>query len=315
MLHAGVGLRAAPTLEYGGEHGQRDRRAPVKPAAFGYHAPSEVGEAISLLAEHGDEAKPLAGGQSLVPMLSLRLARYAHLVDLNRVAALQGIARVDGHLRIAAMTRQARAEHDPLVAEAAPLVARALPHIGHFQIRNRGTVGGSIAHADPASELPAVALALDAVIEALGPSGIRRIAAQDFFEGTWSTSLRDDELVTAVEFPVWTGQCGFAVEEVARRHGDFALVGTACAVEVDDGRVRRVAIALFGVASTPVRVAEAEAAVIAGGPRVDLEGVGKIVSSAIDARDDLHASGVYRRVVAGRIVRRALGRALEEAVA
>ena len=202
----------------------------MKPSKFSYHAPERVEEAVGLLAEHGGDAKVLAGGQSLVPMMSFRLATVEHLIDINTVAGLDTIERLNGSLRIGALVRQAVAEHDTTVAGSAPLVARALPHIGHFQIRNRGTIGGSIAHADPASELPAVALALDATMEIDGPGGHREVAASDFFESTWTTALGDDELLTAIRFPVWSGRVGFAVEEIARRHGDFALVGAAVGV-------------------------------------------------------------------------------------
>jgi carbon-monoxide dehydrogenase medium subunit len=272
-----------------------------------------VDEAVGLLAEHGFEAKVLAGGQSLVPMLSLRLTSFAHLVDINGVSGLDGIEGVDGDLRIGANVRQARAEHDPTVAEAAPLVAAAIPHIGHFQIRNRGTVGGSIAHADPASELPAVALALDAVMEAGGPNGQRTIAASDFFESTWETSLDDDEILTAVRFPQWSGSSGFAVEEVARRHGDFALVGAVCGVTLDGDAVTRAGIALFGVAPTPVRASDAEAALVAAGSTGDLTEVGRAAAEPLDPNDDLHASGAYRKKVASVVVQRALTTAIQEA--
>ncbi len=205
----------------------------MKPAAFEYHAPETVADVASLLAEHGDDAKVLAGGQSLVPLLAMRLTRFPHIIDLNRVEELRGIERQNGHLTIRAMTRQAAAEYDTTVASAAPLVARALPMIGHFQIRNRGTVGGSIAHADSASELPAVALALDAELEAARAGSSRRIPAADFFEGTWTTTLEPEELLTAIHFPVWEGRCGFVVDEIARRSGDFALAGVACAVALE----------------------------------------------------------------------------------
>jgi aerobic carbon-monoxide dehydrogenase medium subunit len=285
----------------------------VKPSKFQYHAPSTVADAVALLTEHGDGAKVLAGGQSLVPMMSLRLASFGHLVDLNRVSGLDTIERVNGHLRIGALVRQSSAEHDPVVANDAPLVARALPHIGHFQIRNRGTVGGSIAHADPASELPAVALALDATLEATGPGGTRSVAATDFFEGMWQTALGEDEILTAVQFPVWAGSSGFAVEEVARRSGDFALCGAACAVTLDGDRITRAAIGLFGVDSTPVRAETAEAMLIAGGLATDLGAVGQEAVAALDPSGDIHASGSYRKQVAAVVVRRALARAIQEA--
>src|SRR5688572_8876953 len=195
-------------------------------------------------------------------MLALRLTRFEHLVDITRVDELHGITRSNGSLRIAAATPQAVAEHDPAVGEAVPLLARAIPYIGHFQIRNCGTVGGSLAHADPASELPAVALALDATFEARGPSGSREIAASEFFTGTWSTALADDEVLVGTRFPVWEGRVGFGFGEVARRSGDFALAGVVAAVELDgDDRIARSAVGLFGVSSTPVRAASTEGAI------------------------------------------------------
>ena len=205
----------------------------MKPAPFEYHAPESLADVTALLAEHGDEAKVLAGGQSLVPMLALRLTRFEHIVDLNRVDDLRGVSRSNGTLTISAMTTQRTVEQDAAAGEAVPLLAEAIPLIGHFQIRNRGTVGGSIAHADPASELPAVALALDAELEVAGTSGTRRVPASEFFVGTWTTTVGEDELLSAVHFPVWSGSAGFAVEEVARRSGDFALTGVVAAVEVD----------------------------------------------------------------------------------
>ena len=285
----------------------------MKPASFRYHAPATVADAVGLLAEYGDAAKPLAGGQSLVPMMSLRLAGYEHMIDLNKVAGLAEISRSNGTLRIGATVRQATAEHNAEVAAAVPMLARALPHIGHFQIRNRGTVGGSIAHADPASELPAVTLALDATIEASGPGGARTIAARDFFESTWTTSLADDEILSAVEFPVWSGSCGFAVEEVARRHGDFAIAGCVAGVQLDGDTITRAAVALFGVSSTPVRCDDAEAALLAGGAGVDLVEIGRLISSGLAPTDDVHASSAYRIHLAGVTARRALQRALQEA--
>lgn len=285
----------------------------MKPAPFEMHLPTSVSEVVALLDEHGDAAKPIAGGQSLVPMMSLRLASFEHLIDLNGVSELNQVSVHGDSLRIGAMVRQSTAEHDPQVVKSAPLVAKAIPHIGHFQIRNRGTVGGSIAHADPSSELPAVALALDATIEAVGPNGSREIAAKDFFVSTWETSLVDGEILTGVRFPIWSGKCGFVVEEVARRHGDFALVGVAAAVQVDGSKVTKAAIALFGVGGTPVRASEAEHALIAGGTTADLEAVGKLAAMNLAPSDDVHASGDYRKSVAATIVARAIAKALKEA--
>src|SRR3954465_12003453 len=185
----------------------------MKPAPFEYHAPESLSDVTALLAEHGDEAKVLAGGQSLVPMLALRLTRFEHIVDLNRVDDLRGVSHTNGTLTVKAMTTQRAVEHDAAAGEAVPLLAQAIPLIGHFQIRNRGTVGGSIAHADPASELPAVALALDAELEIAGPPGARALPTSALFEGTWQTALAEDEILTAVEFPVWGAGSAFAVEE------------------------------------------------------------------------------------------------------
>jgi len=284
----------------------------VKAAPFDYHAPETVAEAAGLLADFGDEAKVLAGGQSLLPMLALRLTRFEHLVDVTRVPEMQGIS-ANGSLRIGAATPQSVAEHDATVAAASPLVARAIPHIGHFQIRNRGTVGGSIAHADPASELPAVALALDATLEVASASGAREIAATDFFEGTWSTALADDEILVGVRFPVWTGRCGYAVREIARRSGDFAIAGVATAVQLDDAdRIAKVAIGVFGVASTPVRAGAAEAALV-GNSGVALADAAQAGAAEIAYVDDLHATGAYRRRVTTHLVQTAVDAAIQEA--
>ncbi len=286
---------------------------PVKPAPFEYHAPETTADVVAILAEHGDEAKPLAGGQSLVPMLALRLTRFGHLVDLNRVPALAGVERHNGTVVVGAMTRQAAVE-DADVADAVPLLGMAVPLIGHFQIRNRGTLGGSIAHADPAAELPAVALTLDAQLEIASPSGTRLETAADFFVGTWTTTIEPEELLIAVHFPVWSGRAGFAVEEVARRLGDFALVGVTCGVELDDaGRMSRAAIALLGMASTPVRASAAEAALVGTTPSAaDLEEIARLAVDDLDPPEDIHASSRYRHDVGAYVVKRALTAALEE---
>src|SRR5262245_55064515 len=219
----------------------------MKPAPFDYHAPTSAEEAVAALAELGDEAKVLAGGQSLVPLLALRLAVFDHLVDVGRIAGLQGIERRDGQLWVGAATTEAAVERSAEAADAVPLLARSTPFIGHTQIRNRGTVGGSLAHADPAAEYPAVALALDAELEVLSVRGLRTIAAADYFTGLWTTAMAPDELLVGAHFPVWPGRCGWAVEELARRHGDYAIAGAVVGVELgDDDRVRRAAIGLIG---------------------------------------------------------------------
>jgi len=287
----------------------------VKAAPFDYHAPTTVAEAAALLAEHGDEAKVLAGGQSLLPMLALRLTRFEHLVDVTGVPEMHGIERANGHLRVGAATLQSVAEHDADLAVAVPLLARAIPHIGHFQIRNRGTIGGSLAHADPASELPAVALALDATFEAVSTRGTREIPAADFFEGTWSTALADDEILVGVRFPVWSGRCGFGVAEVARRSGDFALAGVAVAVELaTDDTLARVAVGVFGVGSTPLRATATEVALLDQIPtEVVLADAARAGAAELDTVDDVHASAVYRTSVAAHLMQSGLGAAIEEA--
>ncbi len=287
----------------------------MKPAAFEYHAPETVADAVALLAEHADESKPLAGGQSLVPMLALRLTRFAHLVDLNRVDELAGVRRDNGTLVIGAMTRQRAVERDATIAAESPLLARSVPLIGHAQIRNRGTIGGSVAHADPASELPAVALTLDADLEIASNTGVRTVPARDFFEGTWSTALADDELLTAIRFPVWEGRCGFAFDEVARRSGDFALAGVAVALEVDGaGVISRCAIGLLGMGSTPHRAWDAEAALVGRAPTPDeLTEIGQLAVADLEPPDDIHGTASYRARVGAHLVGRAVGRAMEEA--
>jgi aerobic carbon-monoxide dehydrogenase medium subunit len=288
----------------------------VKPAPFVYHAPTTVDEVTALLSELGDEAKVLAGGQSLVPMLNLRLARFAALVDVGCVAPLRIVeASADG-LTLGAMVRQCDVEERDDIAATAPLLAAATPLIGHFQIRSRGTVGGSLAHADPAAEYPAVALALDAELEIASKGGARAVGAADFFAGTWMTALGDDELLTSVRFPSWGPGSGFAVEEVARRHGDFAIAGACTGVRAAAGRIDKAAIALFGMDGTPVRAPAAEAALI-GTAVADLDGdldeVGHLAVDSLTPPEDLHASSQLRRRIGAAVVTRAVRRSLEEA--
>jgi carbon-monoxide dehydrogenase medium subunit len=286
----------------------------MKAAPFGYHAPDSVDAAVSLLGELGDEAKVLAGGQSLVPMLALRLARPEHLVDINRVAGLGEVRRDNGTLVVGATTRHASLMSDPAVAGSVPLLAKAAPHIGHFQIRTRGTIGGSVAHADSAAELPAVTRALDAEFEVAGPGGIRRIPAAEFFQTTFVTALEPDELLVAAHFPVWAPGAGFAVAEAARRAGDFALAGVVCGVEIDAGRIRRAAIALIGMGSVPVRADAAERALagaeVAG---LDLGEVGQLAVADTDPPSDVHAGSRYRKKVGATLTGRALAEAMKEA--
>jgi aerobic carbon-monoxide dehydrogenase medium subunit len=292
-------------------------KARVKAAPFEYHVPDSAAGAATLLAQLGEGAKVLAGGQSLVPMLALRLAVFDHLVDVGRIAAMKGIEHRDGALWIGAATTQAEVGARPDVAAAVPLLARATPFIGHFQIRNRGTLGGSIAHADPAAEYPAVARALDASMEVVSANGRRSIPARDFFEGFWTTSMEPDELLTGVTFPIWGGRCGFAVEEFARRHGDFAIAGATIGIELGpDDRIRRGAIGLIGLGSTPERAGIAEAAV-AGRPigEVDADDVGRLAMEGLESvPSDLNGSAAYRTRVGAAMVARAWNRARAEAL-
>ena len=288
----------------------------MKPAPFEYHTPDTAADAAQLLAELGDAAKVLAGGQSLIPMLALRLAVFEHLVDVGRIAELSGIERRNGALWIGAATTQAAVEASAEVTRSVPLLAKATPFIGHFQIRNRGTLGGSIAHADPAAEYPAVALALDATMEVVSAKGRRTIAARDFFDGLWSTAMAPDELLAGVSVPVWGAHGGFAVEEFARRHGDFAIAGAAIGVQLDGGdRIQRCAIGLIGLGSTPERARAVETE-LAGRPAADVapEEVGRLAMADLEAvPSDLHGSAAFRKRVGAAMVERAWIRALSEA--
>ena len=283
----------------------------MKPAPFDLHAPTEVDEVLDLLGRYGDDAKVLAGGQSLVPMLSLRLTRFDHLIDVNAVNGLGSVSKDDGWLRVGATTRHRVLEHDPAVAAAVPLLARATRQVGHFQIRNRGTVGGALAHADPAAEHPAVALALDAVMEVASADGRREIPAAEFFLGTWTTALEPGELLVGARFPTWSGRCGWSVQELARRHGDFAMAGVVCGLELGSGdRVERAALGLFGVSGTPVRARSAEEALVAG---ASTDEVAAAAVAGVEMVADLHASEDYRRSVTQVLVRRAVEEASKEA--
>jgi carbon-monoxide dehydrogenase medium subunit len=288
----------------------------MKPAPFAYHRPDSVKEAVDILDEFGEDAKILAGGQSLVPMLAMRLTHFENLVDISRVDELIGIDPGDEEVRIAAATPHAFVGMDDEVADSVPLLTLATPHIGHFQIRSRGTLGGAIAHADPAAEYAAVALALDARMEAVSSRGTRQIPASEFFTGLWETSLAPGEILTAVRFPVWGGRCGFAVEEFARRHGDFAIAGATVAVELDgDDRVSRCGIGLLGLGSTPLRGSEAENAVV-GRPVGDIkpDEVGALTIGALDdIPADLQGSAAYRARVGAIMVARAWESAVAEA--
>lgn len=259
----------------------------------------------------------LAGGQSLIPMLSMRLAVFEHLVDIGRIGELKGIEADGQSVLVRAGTTEAAVERSEEVRRLVPLLARATPLIGHFQIRNRGTLGGSIVHADPAAEYPAVALTLGAELEVVSTRGSRMASASRFFTGLWSVDLQADELLGAVRFPIWEGRCGFGVREFARRSGDFAIAGATVAVEVDSAeRVKRCAIGLIGLGSTPLRATKAErAATGQGALELSARELGHLaVDDLEEVPSELHGSAGYRRRVGAVMVARAWSDAIREAV-
>jgi aerobic carbon-monoxide dehydrogenase medium subunit len=285
----------------------------LKPPPFGYAAPTTLDEAIGLLTEHADaEARVLAGGQSLIPLMNFRLAKPGYLVDLRRVTGLAGIRREGDRLIIGAMTRMAEVERSPEVAVAAPLVTEAIGLVAHTPVRNSGTVGGSLAHADPAAELPAVALALDAELAVVGPGGTRTIPAADFFTGPYSTALAPEEILTEIRLPVWPG--GHAFTEFSRIHANFAVVAVAALVDLEGDRVRRAAVALAGVAATPVRAPSAERAL--AGSAADagaIRAAAHAVAADLSPAGDLHASAETRLSLAQTYLRRGLELAVSRA--
>ena len=286
----------------------------MKPAPFKYIAAESLAHALALKAEHGDEARFLAGGQSLVPTMNFRLAQPAVLIDINPLETLSSLSRVNGHaLRIGALTRYRMLERDASIAETMPLIAEALPHIAHPQIRNRGTIGGNLSHADPASELPAIVVALEGRLRAQSARGERWIAASDFFQGPLTTALAVDEMLTDVELPVHPVRSGSCFMEVARRKGDFALLGIAVVVTVDEeGVCTRVRAALCGGGETPVDVSEA-AAVLIGRKETAIADATEAVRQAIDPSGNMHADPEYQRHLAGVLAKRALATAMERA--
>ena len=282
----------------------------MKPALFDYYAPRSLEEAVELLGRYGQDAKLMAGGQSLVPLLNMRLVSPKVLIDLNRVRDLVYLRREDGVVAIGAMTRDVEVEEAEWLGKACPILVDAVRLIGHTAIRNRGTVGGSIAHADPAAELPAVLSALGGAVRVRGPRGGREIAAAEFFLTYLTTALGPDELVTEVRFPMIPHGAGWAFEEVARRHGDFAIVGVAAYLTLNEGRIDEVGLALMGVGGVPVRARTAEAVLKGADPTVEaFQAASGKVQEAVDPDSDLHASAEYRRHLAGLLTMRALERA------
>jgi CO/xanthine dehydrogenase FAD-binding subunit/aerobic-type carbon monoxide dehydrogenase small subunit (CoxS/CutS family) len=282
----------------------------MKPPPFDYVAPASLDEAVAALAAAGGEAKALAGGQSLVPMLNFRLLRPALLVDLNRIPGLSCIAECGDGLRVGAMTRHRMIETSPLVAARFPVLAAAMRHVAHLAIRNRGTIGGSLAHADPAAELPLLTLLLDAGIETVSPRGTRVIPAAEFFQGALTTALAEDELVTRIDFPALPPGTGWGFVEMARRHGDFALAAVAATLSLADGRCREARIALLGAGDTPRRAAVAEALLLGELPsEAAIAAAANAARAEAEPSSDLHASADYRRHLIEALTRRALTQA------
>jgi carbon-monoxide dehydrogenase medium subunit len=279
----------------------------MKPPVFAYHRPETVAQALDVLAEVGHDGKVLAGGQSLVPLLNMRLAAPAHLVDVNRLAELDQVAREPDGVRVGALARHARVEHDQAAA-AVPLLGQAIADIAHTAIRNRGTVVGSLVHADPAAELPAVLVLLGGTMElaSAGDGGPRRVAAADFFLGPLESAVRPGELATAALFPVPPAGAGSAWVEVARRHGDYAVCGVGALVTLDQGlRVGSARAALISVGPVPAPVDLTDA--LGGRPHdaADWAAAGRLAAAAVDPEDDIHASAAYRRHLAGVLTARA----------
>jgi len=288
----------------------------MKPAAFEYFAPATVDEALALLHEHGDAAKILAGGQSLMPLMNLRLARPKVIVDINRISGLDGIAAsADGGLAIGALARQRAVEKSALARERNPLLVAAMPLIGHFQIRNRGTIGGSIVHADPAAELPAVSLLLNCEFLLARKEGARVVSASEFFLGYLTTAIEPGELLTEIRLPKWRAGTAWGIDEIARRKGDFALVGVAVRAELNGGGILHdVAIVVFGVSGKPQRIESAEA-ILKGRPIEPgvLRALSQAIADELEPDSDIHASSAYRKEVGGVLARRVLESALATA--
>lgn len=278
----------------------------MKPAPFAYRRARTTEEAIALLGEK--DARLLAGGQSLIATLNMRLSSPALLIDINGVGGLGGTVHKNGKIEIGALVRHAQAERSELIVKYAPLIARALPHIGHAAIRNRGTLGGSIAFADPAAELPACLLALEGEVEAVGPNGKRTIRAQDFFQGLFETALGSQDVLTAVRFPAATKDTRIGFAELARRHGDYAIVGLAACARADGKRLSDVRLAFFGVGATPVRARRAEAA-LAGG---DVDAA--VAALDLVPQDDVQATAKVKTHLAGVLLRRVAKQLMEERV-
>jgi carbon-monoxide dehydrogenase medium subunit len=272
----------------------------VKPAPFAYAKARSVEDAVKLLGEHGENAKLLAGGQSLMATLNMRLSHPSILIDLNGISGLDGIALKDGFVEIGAMTRHAKAMASDVIRRHVPLVAVAMPHIAHPAIRNRGTVGGSIAFADPAAELPACFLALGGEAIIAGPAGTRHVKADDYFRGLYETAVGPHEMLTAIRVPAAKPDMRYGFAELSRRHGDYAIVGLAASARADGASLKDIRLAYFGVDLTPVRAAGAEAALAKG----NIDEAVKALVSDIDPPDDIQETGSVKKHLAGVLLRR-----------
>ena len=286
----------------------------MKPPAFDYIAADSIAMAVEALAQAGDDGKIIAGGQSLVPMLNFRMLRPSILVDINRIAGLDVIEETSQAIRVGALTRHYQLETSPLVARHLPVLSCAMTHVAHLAIRNRGTIGGSLAHADPAAELPMMALLLDAELRVASGCGERTIAARDFFLGALTVDLAASEIITGIVLPKLPPRTGWGFEEVARRHGDFALAAAAATLTVSGGAIEQARIALTGVGATPLRVTEAEGLLVGHAlePELAIRAI-EAVRAAIEPETDLHASSDYRRHLAGVLAGRALAAAWRRA--
>jgi CO/xanthine dehydrogenase FAD-binding subunit len=286
----------------------------MKPPRFDYHAPTSVDEALSLLGRYGGDAKLLAGGQSLMPLLNFRLSRPAALIDLNRIPALAYMKEADGQVRFGAMTRQRAVEFSPVVQARLPLLQEATRWVGHLPIRTRGTIGGSIAHADPSAEYPAVLVALEGEVVVRGPRGERTLRPQQLFRTYLTTGLEADEILTEVRLPAMPAGAGYAFEEFARRHGDFAIVGIAAMVVVEGRRCQKARLATAGAGPVPVRLRAAEEILEKDGVGdAAIDAAAQSAGELVEPDSDIHASADYRRHLTRVLTARALRRAVVRA--